>query len=186
MGELGRRVLLVDDELVLQKLISRYLASAGYAVLTANDGLDAIAKLRVVLPDLIISDLNMPRMPGREFLEVVRNRFPQIPVLAIGDEADDELPAGVAADAYFHKNRFGFHQLPEAIDNLNRRHTRRPDPPLMQNEIVAAKRDGNGHYIIHCADCLREFSIPRLFHIKGAQRWTSCTYCGKIIQFTAD
>jgi CheY-like chemotaxis protein len=87
MGEqLGKRVLLVEDEPVLQRLIAGYLVAGGYAVQTAVDGLDAIKKLRAGLPDLIISDLNMPRMDGFEFLHVMRNRFPQIPVMLIGDE----------------------------------------------------------------------------------------------------
>ena len=61
-GQLKSRVLLVDDEPVLQKLISGYLVAAGYAVRTADDGLEAITKLRAALPDLIISDLNMLRL----------------------------------------------------------------------------------------------------------------------------
>ena len=73
MGEpVGKRILLVEDEPALQELISRYLVTGGYVVQTALDGLDAIKKLRGGLPDLVISDLNMPRMDGFEFLHVMR------------------------------------------------------------------------------------------------------------------
>ena len=56
VGQLGNRVLLVDDEPLIRKLISGYLVGAGYVVQTAVDGLDALGKLRAGLPDLIISD----------------------------------------------------------------------------------------------------------------------------------
>ena len=72
-------------------------------VRTAVDGLDAIGKLRAVLPDLIISDLNMPRMSGLELLEVVRIRFPQIPVMVISSKAPGEMPVTFAPDATIAK-----------------------------------------------------------------------------------
>ena len=81
LGQLCGRVLLVDDEPLVRRSISGYLVEAGYVVRVAVDGLDAIGKLREGLPALIISDLNMPLMSGVEFLNVVRRRFPQIPVI---------------------------------------------------------------------------------------------------------
>jgi CheY-like chemotaxis protein len=184
MGEqLGKRVLLVEDEPVLQKLISRYLVAEGYAIKTAEDGLDAIGKLRAGLPELIISDFNTPRMSGTEFLDVVRKRFPQIPVLLIGNEAPNALPGGVTADAYFQKDGFGFHQLPEAISELTSRHHPRPAPSPIYDEPMQARRDGNGDYIIDCRDCLREFSIPSILYIEGAENWTACVHCRKLVQF---
>jgi CheY-like chemotaxis protein len=179
----GKRVMLVEDEPVLQKLISGYLVSAGYIVQTAVDGLDAIGKLRAGLPDLIISDLNMPRMSGTEFLDVVRKRFPQIPVMLISDHAPDALPGGVTADAYFQKNKFGFHQLPETISDLTGKPHLRTTLPPVENEPAQARLDGSGNHIIRCADCLREFCVPRLFHLEGAMNWTGCIHCGKMFQY---
>ena len=183
VGQSGNRVLLVDDEPLFQKLISVCLVSARYVVQAAVDGLDAVKKLRAGLPDLIISDLNMPRMDGTELLEIIRKRFQQIPVMLVGDEALDALPGEVTADACFQKNRFGFHQLPEVISELTRRPHPRNAPPMVDDEPVQARRDGKGHYIINCGDCKREFSIPRIIHIGGAEKWTSCVHCGKMIQF---
>ena len=82
-GQLSGRVLSVDEEPLVRKLISRCLVAAGYVVRVAVDGLDAIGKLRAGPLELIISDLNMPRVSGIELLEVVRKRFPQIPVIVI-------------------------------------------------------------------------------------------------------
>jgi two-component system chemotaxis sensor kinase CheA len=79
------------------------LVAAGHVVRIAVDGLDALDKLRAGLPDLIISDLNMPRMSGIALLEVVRKRFPQISVIVISGVAADEMPGEVAAEAHYRK-----------------------------------------------------------------------------------
>jgi CheY-like chemotaxis protein len=182
-GQLKGRVLLVEDEPFLQKLISGYLVAAGYAVRTAYDGLDAITKLRAALPDLIISDLNMPGMSGLEFLGVVHKRLPQIPVIVTSADAPDEMPSEVTADAFYHKNGFGFQQLLETISDLTGKPPPRTAPPLVDNEPVEARGHESGSYIIGCGDCLREFNIPRIFHIEGAEMWTSCVHCGKFVHF---
>ncbi len=71
------------------------LEREGYEVLTAADGVDALHALSKSLPDLIISDLNMPRMSGFEFLAVVRERFPHIATIAIsGEYIASENPSG--------------------------------------------------------------------------------------------
>jgi CheY-like chemotaxis protein len=157
--------------------------AAGYVVREAVDGLDAIGKLRAGLPDLIISDLKMPRMSGVEFLEVVPERFPQIPVIVISALAADEMPEGVAADAYCPKNEFISEQLLQTMSDLTRKFPLRPAPPPIDNEPAQARWDENGHYIIHCQDCLREFSVPRVFHMGRGEKRTICGHCGKVVQF---
>ena len=129
VGQISERVLLVDDDPLVRKLISGYLVAAGYVVRTAVDGLDALAKLRAGLPDLIISDLNMPRMSGPELLEVVRKRFPQIPVIISSADVSHEMPGGVAADAYYYKSGIGFQQLLETVSGLARKPPLRTAPP---------------------------------------------------------
>jgi len=55
-----------------------------------------------VLPDVIISDLQMPKMNGFEFLPVMRKRFPQIPIIAIsGEFSGRDVPESVLADGLF-------------------------------------------------------------------------------------
>jgi CheY-like chemotaxis protein len=185
VGQLGNRVLLIDDEPLIRKLISGYLVAAGYVVQTAVDGLDALGKLRAGLPDLIISDLNMPRMSGVELLAVVRIRFPQIPVMVISSVPADEMPGGVAADAYYHKNGFGFQRLLETISDLTRKAPLRDAPPPIGTEPVQARWDGNGHDIIGCEDCLREFSVPRVLHKGRDEKCAICVHCAKVVQFLA-
>jgi CheY-like chemotaxis protein len=183
VGQQSNRVLLVDDEPVFRKLISGYLVAAGYVVRTASDGLDAVGKLRAGLPDLIISDLNMPRMSGLELLKVVRKRFPQIPVIGISSVAADEVPKEVAADAYYQKKGFGFERLLQTISDLTTKPPLRTASSPVINEPVQARRDEDGHFIIDCEDCLREFSALRVHRMERDEGSTTCVHCGKVVHF---
>ncbi len=183
VGQLGCRVLLVDDEPLVRKLISGYLVAAGYVVRVAVDGLDAIGKLRAGPPDLIISDLNMPRMSGVEFLEVVRKRFPQIPVIVITAVPVDEVPEGVAADAYFHKTGLGFEQLFQTMAELTRKPPLRNAPPHLDHKPVQARWDRDEHYVLECEDCLRAFHVPRASNLGREEKWTVCVHCGRVVRF---
>ncbi len=113
------RLLIVDDKRSVREAISLFMKCEGYEVLTANDGLDALNRLVEPLPNLIISDLNMPRMSGFEFLAVVRQKFPHLPVIAISGEFEgNALPTGVLADAYLPKGTYTFDQLRTTINAL--------------------------------------------------------------------
>jgi len=86
------RVLIVDDEVDLRLLGKSILESQGYEVHCAEDGFEGLAALKRALPDMIISDLQMPNMNGFEFLSVVRQRFPAVPVIVISGELLGDLP----------------------------------------------------------------------------------------------
>jgi CheY-like chemotaxis protein len=95
-----RQILVVDDDPSLRETFAMLLVSAGYDVQVAGDGFSALLELRKMLPDAIISDLNMPRMSGFEFLSIVRRRFPEILTVAMsGAHGGEESPPGVVADA---------------------------------------------------------------------------------------
>lgn len=85
------RILLVDDCPTTRKLISLYLKSTGYEIITAENGIDAIEKLGKHNINLILSDLNMPYMDGIELLKNLRAdpEWRHIPVLMITTEADE-------------------------------------------------------------------------------------------------
>lgn len=77
------RILIVEDERNVRDTLALILQAAGYTVSTAEHGFDALLQLKnSELPNLIVSDLNMPHMSGFELLSVVRRRFPHIPVIA--------------------------------------------------------------------------------------------------------
>ena len=68
------RVLVVDDEAMLADLLSQALRHEGWETATAKDGLDALAKATSFQPDVVILDVQMPRMDGLETLERLRAR----------------------------------------------------------------------------------------------------------------
>jgi CheY-like chemotaxis protein len=98
------RLLIVDDEPSIRNSLSLVLAEIGYPVRSAEDGLSALLELRNDVPDILITDLNMPGMSGFELLAVVRRRFPSIHTIAMsGAFCGNEVPSGVAADAFYQK-----------------------------------------------------------------------------------
>src|SRR6185437_6750185 len=95
------RILVVDDEEAVRDVFAQMLKEEGYEVATAENGFEALLRLKHFSPEVIISDLNMPKMSGFEFLSVVRRRFPQISVIASsGAYASSAVPTGVLADAF--------------------------------------------------------------------------------------
>ncbi len=86
------KILVVDDCPTTRKLISLYLKSKGFLVVTAENGLDGIEKLGAGDINLILSDINMPYMDGIEFLKTVRSdpNSSHIPVFMVTTESDPE------------------------------------------------------------------------------------------------
>ena len=71
--QLKRVALVVDDSLTMRKVLSRVLEREDFEVITANDGMDAVQKLQQITPDIILTDIEMPRMDGFEFSRHVRD-----------------------------------------------------------------------------------------------------------------
>jgi CheY-like chemotaxis protein len=121
-------ILVVDDNDDLRRALENLFADCGYRVRTAADGFSALAEMRSELPDVLISDLNMPRMSGFELLSVVREHFPEVGVVAMRVYSGNGVPRGVAADASYPKGGTSNSCLPELVDAVigrDRSHTRR-------------------------------------------------------------
>ena len=104
----GERVLFVDDEGQIRKLVETFLTRHGYVVTTANDGYEALREIKKQRPHLVITDVGMPNLNGLEFTRRLRSeaataRLPVI-MLSAKKQADDIL-AGYAqgADEYVAK-----------------------------------------------------------------------------------
>ncbi|MCX8031210.1 MAG: response regulator [Thermodesulfovibrionales bacterium] len=98
------KIMVVDDCKTTRKLLSMYLKSRGFEVVTAENGLDAIEKLASHDVNLIMSDLNMPFMDGIELVKNLKNNptTSHIPILMVTTEADPEekqkaMEAGASA-----------------------------------------------------------------------------------------
>ncbi|WP_447508170.1 Hpt domain-containing protein [Acinetobacter lactucae] len=80
-----RLIMIVDDSVTVRKVTSRLLERQGYDVVTAKDGVDAIEQLENIKPDLMLLDIEMPRMDGFEVLNLVRHHdlHQDMPVIMI-------------------------------------------------------------------------------------------------------
>jgi len=78
-------ILVVDDSLTVRKVTGRLLGRAGYEVVTAKDGMDAVNQLEARIPDAMLVDIEMPRMDGFELTKHVRghSRWQHIPILMV-------------------------------------------------------------------------------------------------------
>lgn len=85
----SRKVLVVDDSRVITMSVTQILSMAGFAVETASDGMEALEKVKSGLkPDLIITDVNMPRMGGFDFIRNVRPILRFTPILVMTTESE--------------------------------------------------------------------------------------------------
>lgn len=80
-----KRILVVDDSVTVRKVTTRLLERNGFEVFTAKDGVDAIATLQDHIPDLMLLDIEMPRMDGFEVASIVRHdsRLQHVPIIMI-------------------------------------------------------------------------------------------------------
>jgi two-component system chemotaxis sensor kinase CheA len=118
-----KRLLLVDDSLTTRTLERSILESAGYEVVAVADGVEAWAILQESGADLVLSDVDMPRMDGFALTETIRSskRFRTLPVVLVtARESDEEKARGLAAgaDAYLMKSGFDQQVLLEAVGQL--------------------------------------------------------------------
>ena len=86
------RILVVDDSVTVRKVTTRLLERNGFEVFTAKDGVDAIATLQDHVPDLMLLDIEMPRMDGFEVASVIRHdsRLMHIPIIMITSRTGDK------------------------------------------------------------------------------------------------
>ena len=84
--------LVVDDSITVRRVTERFLHRHGMRVITAKDGLDAISVLQDNTPDVILLDIEMPRMDGYEFASHVRSddRFAEVPIIMITSRVGDK------------------------------------------------------------------------------------------------
>lgn len=115
-----KSILVVEDSITSRTLIKSILESSGYAVSTAGDGLEGLAALSTGDFDLLVSDVEMPRMDGFALIQALRadprlQRLPAILVTSLETREHREKGAAAGANAYISKSDFAQSNLLEAI-----------------------------------------------------------------------
>ncbi|HWB31852.1 MAG TPA: response regulator [Acidobacteriaceae bacterium] len=180
------KLLIVDDEVSIRSSLSLIFATFGHSVRSAEDGFSALGEIRNEMPDILLSDLNMPGMSGFELLSVVRRRFPAIQVIAMsGAFSGDTVPPGIVADAFYEKGSSPgtLLELVRAMANMERSSVQRSSSPA---PIWIPKNghdpSGKEYVMVTCPECLRTFpqilgdAVPPVCE-------TGCVHCSSLIHY---
>jgi CheY-like chemotaxis protein len=183
------RILIVEDDVSVRLTICKLLNDQGYEVSTSSDGFDALLHLREEIPELILSDLNMPQMSGFELLSIVRRRFPEILVVASSGAYDSsEIPNGVLADAFYAKGHESAADLLEIISNLIKSGSKNHKGENAPVWIPRNGKDHNGkpYVLLTCTQCLRSFPFTVDHEPTAEVLKTSCIYCPHEVTYIID
>jgi len=126
-----QHILIVDDDQGIRASLKAFLERTGFEISTASDGMQALALLDRVSPDLLLLDILMPRLDGRETLRRLRragNWTPAILLTQVGEAAERAMALEEGADDYINKP-FDPHELVARIRAVLRR-THPGTPPL--------------------------------------------------------
>lgn len=180
------KLLVVDDEPLIRTAMVQVLTEIGYLVRSAHDGFSALAEIRKGIPDLVLSDLNMPGMSGFELLSVIRKRFPSIRVIAMsGSFSGDEVPRGIAADAFYPKGS-DIRSLPKIIERLPQPEWLPADKPASSAPLCIQRNgstpSGEPCVTIDCPECLRSFQ-QSFGGASGPIREARCVHCNSAVYF---
>jgi CheY-like chemotaxis protein len=183
-----RQILVVDDDQSVRETIAALLISAGYDVTAAEDGFGALLELRKMLPDVVVSDLDMPKMSGFELLSVIRRRFPHILAVAMsGAYQGCDVPPGVVADSFFPKGERPKILL-RTLEELLRGVSARSSDHHREFAPAWVPRNGNDSHgmpsvMLTCAECLRAFQVTVVEETTGQVLEIPCCFCPGISRY---
>jgi len=121
-GQSRGRVLVVDDEPDLVRILQFGLQSAGYVVESASDGQEGLKKAREVKPDIILLDLMLPKLDGYKICRLLKfdERFKQIPIIILSartQEGDQALALEMGANRFVTKP-YNFSEILTHVEEL--------------------------------------------------------------------
>lgn len=110
------KIVLAEDDLFFQNFYSKKLAERGFEVTVAHNGQEAIEKIKLIKPDIVLLDLIMPKKDGFEVLSEIRRHeeFKSLPILVfstLGQDSDIEKAKKLGATGYINKTFFDFENL---------------------------------------------------------------------------
>ena len=117
------KVLLVEDDTNLSEIYKARLEAEGFQVLVAKDGEEGLMVAKANQPDLLISDVMMPRVSGMEMLEIIKSsdslkNMKVIMLTALNQDTDEERAKGLGADKYLVKSQVTLEDIISAVHDL--------------------------------------------------------------------
>jgi CheY-like chemotaxis protein len=186
MSKADLDLLIVEDEADTRYLLAQIFTMRGFTVRSAEDGFAALQMIRATVPDILLSDLNMPGMSGFELLYVVRKLYPEIHVIATsGAYSGKSVPKGIAADG-FHEKASGISNLFELMElaallGTAAFYSHRTPTPLWIDLDSHLPLESN-HVLLNCPACLRPFR-QTVVEIDAEIRETNCRFCGGKVDY---
>lgn len=144
-------ILIVDDEPFIRKFLSKYLSGKNYSIVTADNGENALEKLDSEPFDLVLTDLRMPKMGGRELLQIMSENYPEIPKIVLtGYGTSEDIILALQTGAYDFLTKpitdFGIldHSIKRALERkkLNDERKRYLEQVNQINEIISMLNRG--------------------------------------------
>lgn len=145
------KILIVDDEPFIRKFLSKYLSGKNYSIVTADNGESALEKLDSEPFDLVLTDLRMPKMGGRELLQIMSENYPEIPKIVLtGYGTSEDIILALQTGAYDFLTKpitdFGIldHSIKRALERkrLNDERKRYLEQVNQINEIISMLNQG--------------------------------------------
>jgi DNA-binding response OmpR family regulator len=173
MADKIQTVLIVEDDVRMQKVLKRLFVSEGFQVEMASDGMEGLNRFHAISPSLAILDLMLPQMPGRDLCKRIKKSSPKTPVIvlsAITEVSDKVMLLELGADDYVTKPFSPRELLARAQVALRRLDQHSPDAPVRFGDceidfasMVARRQNQPVNLTAH------EFKLLRFF-VDNAER----------------
>jgi DNA-binding response OmpR family regulator len=85
-----KKILVIEDDILMVKILEFILRKEGYELTIAKDGIEGIEKLHSVNPDMVITDIILPFKSGLEVISIVKENFSNIPVIVVSSMGEEE------------------------------------------------------------------------------------------------
>ena len=112
--------LVIDDSMLIRHTVCRFLESRGFSVETATDGIAALDALKIIRPDLILTDLQMPQLSGYQLIHALKanEQTANIPILVLAARPVAEVPLDTRVHTIIYKDLNVEEQLEQALESL--------------------------------------------------------------------
>jgi two-component system, OmpR family, response regulator RpaB len=189
------KILVVDDEINIRRILETRLSIMGYEVITAADGEEALFLYRKEMPNLIILDIMMPKLDGYGVCQEIRkeSEIPIIMLTALNDVTDKITGLELGADDYIVKP-FSPKELEARVKSILRRVDKLPNVPLNNNlgilSIGNIKIDSNRRQVYKHNEKIRltgmEFSLLELLISKSGEPFSRSSILQEVWGYTPE